>query len=453
MNIIKKIIVTAFALVFVQLTLTAEQKTEDGYSFRLKASRDGSEYKKGETAEFVLSATKGGNPVDGLKISGSITKDSVPMNRNFSGELKGGKFKVSGTLNEAGFLKCKMFVKIPQPDGKDKLVDLLAGAAFDPLEIKPSLPAPDDFDAYWDRQKKILSEIPMNIKLTPIKSGAAGVKMFDVQADSFNGKMSAYMAYPENAKAKSLPAIVTTHGAGVRSSSYGGVMAWAKRGFIALDFNAHGLLNGKPDKFYSDLAKGELKGYPLKNCEDRDTVFFRTLYMRLMRAMEVVMAQPQWDGKNLMVCGGSQGGGQAIVAGGLNPKVTVVAAMFPAICDHSGAAIGRTTGWPHFTRLDSNGNYNKKATEAARYIDAVNFAPRIKGNVVYMINYADNVCEPTSCYAAYNNIKTPKRLFINEESRHTPAKGTYQTVQSWGVDIIKKSSPNVGMEPNRQSTY
>ena len=131
------------------------------------------------------------------------------------------------------------------------------------------------------------------------------------------------------------------------------------------------------------------------------------------------MAQPH--GRKILWVRGKPGRRQAIVRADQS-EGTVVAAMVPRHIDHSGAAIGRTTGWPHFTRLDSNGNYNKKATEAARYIDAVNFAPRIKGNVVYMINYADNVCEPTSCYAAYNNIKTPKRLFINEESRHTPAK-------------------------------
>ena len=440
------VVIVAFALA---LPLFSETKNESGYTLRLKASKDGSEYKRGENADFVLSVSKDGKPVDGLKVNAEITKDSVPMGKTFSGETKDGKFSVSGTLNEPGFLKCKMLVSVPSGDGKKKTVDMLAGAAFDPLEIKPSLPAPDDFDAYWDRQKEILAAIPMNISMKRVEPTVKGVEAFDVQADTFNGKLSAYIAYPKNAAPGSLPALVNTQGAGVRSSGLHAVCNWAKRGFIALNFNAHGLPNGKPKEYYDNLAKGELKDYPIKNCHDRDTIFFRTLYMRLMRAMDVITSQPQWDGKNLMVCGGSQGGGQALAAGGLNGKVTVVAAMFPAICDHSGAVVGRTTGWPHFTRLDAAGNYDKKAVEAARYIDAVNFAPRIKGKVVFMINYADNVCEPTSCYAAYNSIKTPKRLFINEESRHAPAKGSYKTVENWGVDIIKESSPNVDAPASR----
>ena len=456
MKKIIKITITLFTILALVTSSFAETKrTKDGYEFYLKATRDGSEYKQGEVADFVLTAKKDGKELDGIKFVGEITKDSVPMNKKFSGVLNGGKFIIKGTtLNEAGFLKCKVYVSFPplKKGDKDRQLDLLAGAGFDVLQIKPSLPAPDDFDAYWDKQKKILASIPMNIKLTKLESGNSNVEFYDVQADSFNGKLSAYMALPKGAKDKSLPAIVFAQGAGVRSSSRS-VIAWAERGAIALDFNAHGIANGMPTKWYNELKKGKLAGYPTKNCHDRDTIFFRTLYMRLMRAMDVICAQPQWDGKNLAVCGGSQGGGQALAAGGLNPKVTAVASGFPAICDHSGAVIGRTTGWPHFTRLDANGNYDKKAVEAARYIDAVNFASRIKGKVVLMINYADPVCEPTSCYAAYNNIKTQKNIIINEESRHPPAIGTYAEMQNIMVDFINEGGANVKKRPDFNRPY
>ena len=172
-----------------------------------------------------------------------------------------------------------------------------------------------------------------------------------------------------------------------------------------------------------------------------------------MRAMEVICDRPEWDGKNLIVMGGSQGGGQALAAGGLNPKVSMVVAGFPAICDHSGCVIGRTTGWPHFTRLDENGNYDKRVIEPAQYIDAVNFASRIKGKVYLMINYADMTCEPTSCYAAYNNIKSEKRLWVNEEARHTPARGTYPAMQNWMIEDLKASGVNVELRTDLEKFY
>ena len=163
MKNILKITIGIFAILTLATSSFAETKrTKDGYEFYLKATRDGSEYKQGEVADFVLTAKKDGKALDGIKFVGEITKDSVPMNKKFSGVLNGGKFIIKGTtLNEAGFLKCKVYVSFPplKKGDKDRQLDLLAGAGFDVLQIKPSLPAPDDFDAYWDKQKKILGEI------------------------------------------------------------------------------------------------------------------------------------------------------------------------------------------------------------------------------------------------------------------------------------------------------
>ena len=83
--------------------------------------------------------------------------------------------------------------------------------------------------------------------VTMIVSTAAGVAAFDLQADAVGAPVSGYCARPEGARPKSLPIILTVHGAGVRSSSLGGTAGWAKRGFLALDINAHGIPNGKPE--------------------------------------------------------------------------------------------------------------------------------------------------------------------------------------------------------------
>ncbi|MFR6032282.1 MAG: hypothetical protein ACLUKN_03310 [Bacilli bacterium] len=72
----------------------------------------------------------------------------------------------------------------------------------------------------------------------------------------------------------------------------GNAVNWAKNGFIALDFNAHGIKNGQPQEFYDNLKKGKLNAYPHFGANDRDKTFFRTLYMRLMRAMDFLKSQP-----------------------------------------------------------------------------------------------------------------------------------------------------------------
>ncbi len=106
---------TAFAAVFAD----AETKTSNGYEITLKAERESAVYKIGEDAVFKLTVKRDGKPVSGVKLDGNITKDSVPPRLDFSGETDvNGEFKSVGTLDEAGFLKCKIFVDVPAIDGK-----------------------------------------------------------------------------------------------------------------------------------------------------------------------------------------------------------------------------------------------------------------------------------------------------------------------------------------------
>ena len=134
----------------------------------------------------------------------------------------------------------------------------------------------------------------------------------------------------------------------MRSASLGSAVGWAKQNFLALDINAHGLPNGKSDQFYSDLSKGDLKDYRTFGRESRDTIYFRGMFLRLVRALDFLTAQPEWDGKTVVVFGSSQGGYQAIVAAGLDSRVTFFAAGVPAGCDHTGIAADRINGWPKF---------------------------------------------------------------------------------------------------------
>src|SRR5581483_2526718 len=141
-----------------------------------------------------------------------------------------GMATVTGTLGEAGFLQCR--VTIPTPYKTN--LTAVAGAGFEPTKIKPSLPVPGDFDAFWAEQKQKLALVAVNPRLTPVASPAKTVDAFDLQADSIGAPVSGYFARPVNAKPKSSPIILTVHGAGVRSSSLGGAANWAKQGFLAM---------------------------------------------------------------------------------------------------------------------------------------------------------------------------------------------------------------------------
>ena len=63
-------------------------------------------------------------------------------------------------------------------------------------------------------------------------------------------------------------------------------------------------------------------------------------------------------------------------------------------------------------------NNKKDKIETSKYYDVVNFARLLKIPGVYSFGYNDEVCPPTSLYAAYNTITAPKQLFIYENTGH-----------------------------------
>jgi len=375
-------------------------KQHPDYRFKITTDRDPPVYHAGEIVTFTLSATHKGQPIDGKDVKWFITNDGLlPALQAGKVVLTNGQAVFSGSLKQPGFLQCRVDFSAPG----ESVPGAKAAAAFDPLEIKPSLPAPDDFNAFWDSQKKLVKETPANVKITSVKSPVDGVECFNVQADCPEGaNFSAYMARPIGAKPGLLPAIVCTQGAGVASSRLSIVAGWAKDGLLALDFNVHGLPNGQPQAFYSDLYKGPLKGYFTKNPDSRETLFGRVMYHRLLRALEIVTSQLEWNGKQLIAHGRSQGGGQAIAAAGLDPRVTLMCAQIPVFCDNTGMILGRSSGSHGIVAMDEKGVPNPKALEAVRYYDGTNWAMLTKAEGFFTVGFIDTSCPPTGIYAVYN---------------------------------------------------
>lgn len=395
----------------VSLSLYAETAPKPTLLLHAVTDRPKALYQVGETVRFDISVQQADKPAQG-EVLCSFSKDGVEPKRTEKIPLKDGKASVTGTLDEPGFLQLR--VSLP-----DHAEFALAGAGFNPEKIKPSLPVPDDFDAFWDKQKAALAEVAMKSELTPIPTTVPGIDAFDVQVTCLGAPVSGYYGRPQNAKPKSYPAILFVHGAGVGGSSLG-ALPWATRegGMLSLDINAHGLPNGQPKEFYEEQEKGPLNGYRYQGRDDREQCYFKGMFLRVIRAIDFLTAQPEWDGKTLIVYGGSQGGFQAFAAAGLDDRVTFFCAGVPAGCDHTGIVAGRINGWPKLV-LVTDGKADEKGLQAARYFDNVNFASRAKcRGAAVTVGFIDTVCPPTSVYAAYNVIGVPKTIFTMPLTGH-----------------------------------
>jgi cephalosporin-C deacetylase len=402
--------------VFVVYLFAALAAFAQEYSFELKTDKPDAIYQQNEPIVFSALVLADGKAVSGLKVNYLIRGDGnlVEKGSYVTGETA---HEVKTSLGFPGWVQIRFSlfnadgapVKTINSSKQEVNFTGEIGAMVAPLKIQAAGEEPADFDAFWAAARAELDAVPLQVKKESSsvpKAYADKLNCWDVKIDCAGGvPVSGYLLVPVGAAEGSLPAIVSYHGAGVLSARK--PFNHAARGAIALDVNAHGIENGQPSEFYSQLSQNELKGYAHRGKEDPMKFYFRGMYMRVMRALDYVKSLPEWDGKNLIVIGRSQGGAQAIVAAALDHQVTICIAGVPALSEHSGplAKPQRQPGWPRLYKADADGLPDNPAVcKTAAYYDNIYFAKRIKAEAWWSAGFVDNVCVPTSIFAAFNNL-------------------------------------------------
>lgn len=390
-------------------------------------------YRLGEPVKFTISVLQNGNFLKNAKIRYEIGPEKLEASRKESGVLTNGTTTVEGgTLNTAGFLRCKAIAEV---DGKEYTE--LATAGFAPQDIKPTVENPSDFDAFWAKAKEELAKMPLDARMTLLPERCTEkVNVYQINIQNFRPGARLYGILCVPKKEGKYPALLRVPGAGVRP--YNGDIANAEKGIITLEIGIHGIPVTMEPGVYTDMIGGWLNAYWNYNSDDRDRFYYKRVYLGCLRANDFLTSLPQYDGSNLAVTGGSQGGALSIVTAALDGRVKWLGAFYPALSDLTGYLKGRAGGWPHYfdkTNVAVNNKPEKIATLG--YYDVVNFARRLKVPGMYSWGFNDETCPPTSMYAAYNVINAPKELFLALETGHWTYPEQNEKMTNWLVDRLK----------------
>ena len=172
-------------------------------------------------------------------------------------------------------------------------------------------------------------------------------------------------------------------------------------------------------------------GYLANGLENKDIYYMKHVYVGLVRCIDFLTSLPEWDGKNVAVQGGSQGGALAIIAAGLDSRVTQCVANHPALSDMAGyAAKGGTGGYPHFCRQPQILS-NKDCLNTLAYFDVVNFARYVKAPTYLTWGYNDVTCPPTTSYAVWNTLKCTKESLLTPINEHWTTTETNRGQMEW----------------------
>ncbi len=433
----QKLVASILLILFVCLT-AATQDSIGTYQIRVSLDRPDWTYELNQPARFTVGVTLNNAHVAGLPLKYACGPEMMPpiMEKTVTTAAQPVMIETPG-MKEPGFFRC-----IATVEKNGRTYRGLATAGYRPDLIKPVVGEPADFDRFWSDGKEKLAKIAVEPKMDFLP--ASSTPKADLYHVSFQTVGSGFspvsriygiLAVPKTSKPnQKFPALLRVPGAGVRP--YTGQIAMAESGIITLEIGIHGIPVTQPQSFYDDLRNGALNRYMLYNMDDRDDYYYRRVFLSVVRANDFLTSLPQYDGRNLGVIGGSQGGALAIVTAALDPRVKGLAASYPAMSDMAGYTANRAGGWPrqfHDVKMRT-----KEKLETAAYYDVVNFARRLKVPGIYSWGFNDEVCPPTSIYASYNVISSPKTLLLGLEMGHANSQEQGDRINKWIEDRLLK---------------
>lgn len=101
-------------------------------------------------------------------------------------------------------------------------------------------------------------------------------------------------------------------------------------------------------KEISNAFNGRENGYLSNGLDNKDNYYMKRVYLACVRSIDFLTSLPEWDGRNVIVQGGSQGGALALITAGLDTRVTACVANHPALSDMAGYKAGRAGGLSAF---------------------------------------------------------------------------------------------------------
>ena len=280
-------------------------------------------YKTGENATVEVQFYKYGIPQDGVTLSYELAGDMMPSDTQGRVVLKNGKAIIPmGTMKQPGFRDCRMTIEL---DGKSYKHHVKVG--FSPERLQPYTQLPADFLPFWEANRAELAQLPLNYTKTRAEeycTDRIDCYLVKIPVNRKRQVVYGYLFYPKDAKEKSCPVVLCPPGAGIKTikeplrHKY-----YAEQGCIRLEMEIHGLnptLSTEEFQEISNAFNGSENGYLTNGLDNRDNYYMKRVYLACVRAIDLLTSLPEWDGKNVIVQGGSQGGALALITAGLDKR-------------------------------------------------------------------------------------------------------------------------------------
>lgn len=285
-------------------------------------------------------------------------------------------------------------------------------------------PKPADFDEYWDKALAEMKAVDPRVEMLESTFQTPTVACYDMYFTGVNGAR-VYVKHlrPRNVTGK-IPAVIQFHGYSGSSGDWSAKLGYAASGMAVFAMDVRG--QGGKSQDVGGVYGNTLHGHIIRGLDETDPhkLLFRDIFLDTAQLAGIVLGLDYIDETKVYASGGSQGGALTIACAALEPGVAKAATTFPFLCDYKRV-------WDmdldiqayaelkeYFRNFDPRHEREQEIFEKLGYIDLQYLAPRIKGDLLMFTGLMDNVCPPSTQYAAYNKMTCRRKHILYPDFGH-----------------------------------
>jgi cephalosporin-C deacetylase len=292
------------------------------------------------------------------------------------------------------------------------------------VAYKPERQEPADFDAFWQKTLEDARNYDLQAQFAPYEAGLRSLEVFDVTYSGYGGQpIKGWLLLPRQRSGR-LPCVVEFIGYGGGRSLPAQWLGWSSAGFahLVMDTRGQGSAWGPGDTPDSepDGSNPQFPGFMTRGVLSPATYYYRRVFTDAVRAVEAAKSHPAVDPDRIAVSGGSQGGGISLAAAALEPSVKVAMPDVPFLCMYRRATqIINSNPYGEISNFcKTHRDKVEQVFQTLSYFDGVNFAARAQASGLFSVGLMDDICPPSTVYAAYNHYSGPKQIKVYEYNNH-----------------------------------
>jgi len=281
-------------------------------------------------------------------------------------------------------------------------------------EYLPERVEQDDYDAFWAQTLAAVRGYPLDAQFAPYDNGLTSVDSFDVTFAGWNGEpIKGWLQLPRE-RSEPLPCVVEFIGYSGGRGLATDHLLYASAGYAHFVMDSRGQSGADTGDAHSFANSPHSAGFMTDGVLDPETYYYRRFMSDAVRAVEAARSHPAVAAERVAVAGGSQGGGLTLAVAGLVPDLVGALPDVPFLCHYRRATeITEKNPYGEIANFcNRRPEYVETVFRTLSYFDGVNFATRANASALFSVGLMDDVCPPSTVYAAYNHYAGPKDITI-----------------------------------------